>query len=184
MNNAKGAIREVVEGLFEKASCEIFNPVQLALDSIVMDASACTKQVVGDSVLSVLSASGNGIKILSSINASISDLQSLFPHSDTPSIDEVRDWCGELNNQIVGAAKNHLLAYDCKVMMGLPTLVQGENLASIGANEASVSKRVFNSPKGQIITYLATVIAPGLEIRDSPDDALTGLNTSGELDFF
>lgn len=184
MNNSNGAVREVIETLFENASKDVFSPVGLSLEKVTHDASICDKQIIGDSVLSVLSASGNGIKILSSINANFTTLKNLFPHGDSPTSDELRDWCGELNNQLVGAAKNHMLAYDCKVLMGLPTLIQGENLASVNSNDAVVSKRTFSCEKGEIITYLSTVIEPEFEIRDEPDESLTGLTTGGELDFF
>lgn len=184
MNNTDNAVREVIESLFEAAMVDVFSPVHLTLSDVVSDAASCTKQVIGDSVLCVLSASGNGIKILCSINASFSTLEALYPLSENPSSDELRDWCGELNNQIVGAAKNHMLAYDCKVMMGLPTLIQGENLASVSSSDALVSKRSFLSAEGEIIAYLSTVIDPDFEIRDTPDDSLTGLTQGGELDFF
>ena len=184
MNNTDNAVREVIESLFETAMVDVFSPINLALGEVANDATECTKQVVGDSVLCVLSASGNGIKILCSINASFSTLGVLYPLSQNPSSDELRDWCGELNNQIVGAAKNHMLAYDCKVMMGLPTLIQGENLASVSPSDALVSKRSFLSAEGEIITYLSTLIEPGFEIRDTPDESLTGLTQGGELDFF
>ena len=184
MNNNDGAVREVVETLFESATKEVFSPLGLRLERVSHDARICDKQITGDSVLSVLSASGNGIKILSSINANFSTLSALFPHSDIPSSDELRDWCGEMNNQLVGAAKNRLLAYDCKVLMGLPTLIQGENLASVNSADAIVSKRSFQSERGEIITYLSTVIDSGFAILDEPDESLTGLTQGGELDFF
>lgn len=184
MNNSNGGVREVVESLFEQAGTEVLSPAGLSLDSVILEASACTKQVVGDSVLSVLSAAGNGIKLLSSINANFSTLEALYPLGKNPTADELRDWCGELNNQLVGAAKNQMLAYDCKVMMGLPTLIQGENLASIGSSDACISKRVFLSPEGEVITYLSTMIDPAFEIMDTPDESLTGLTEGGELSFF
>lgn len=184
MNNSNGAVREVVESLFENASKEVFSPIGLTLDKVTHDASICDKQIIGDSVLSVLSASGNGIKILSSINVNFTTLKNLFPHGGTPNNDELRDWCGELNNQLVGAAKNKMLAYDCKVLMGLPTLIQGENLASVNSTDAVVSKRTFVCNDGEIITYLSTYIEDDFEIRDEPDESLTGLTTGGELDFF
>ena len=184
MNNANGAVREVIESLFEKASIEVLSPVGLSINSVVHDAAICNKQIIGDSVLSVLSAAGNGIKLLSSINANFATLQGLYTLNKSPTTDELRDWCGELNNQIVGAAKNHMLAYDCKVLMGLPTLIQGENLASINSSDACISKRVFLSAEGEIITYLSTIIDPNFEILDEPDDSLTGLTQGGELSFF
>lgn len=184
MNNSNGAVREVVESLFENASKEVFSPTGLTLDKVTHDASICDKQIIGDSVLSVLSASGNGIKILSSINVNFTTLKNLFPHGDSPTNDELRDWCGELNNQLVGAAKNKMLAYDCKVLMGLPTLIQGENLASVNSSDAVVSKRTFVCSGGEIITYLSTCIHKGFEIRDEPDESLTGLTAGGELAFF
>ncbi len=184
MKNTNNAVREVVESLFESAMVDVFSPVGLALNGVIDDASSCSKQVIGDSVLSVLSASGNGIQILCSINAGFSTLEGLYPMGKNPSSDELRDWCGELNNQIVGAAKNHMLAYDCKVLMGLPTLIQGENLASVNSSDALISKRTFLSAEGEIITYLSTVIEPGFKILDTPDESLTGLTQGGELDFF
>lgn len=184
MNNRNGEARDVIESLFESATTDVFAPIGASLESVAINAIDCDKKVVGNSVLSALSASGNGIKILSSINASFSTLAKLFPHSKDAPSDELRDWCGELNNQIVGAAKNHMLAYDCKVMMGLPTLIHGENLASTSSSEATVSKRVFTSPDGQIVTYLSTVIDPRFEMKDEPDESLTGLTAGGELDFF
>ena len=184
MNNVNGQVREVVELIFGEAADGVFSPVGLMLGAKIADASSCQKQISGDSVLSVLSAAGDGIRILSSINANFSTLDALFPNGPVASIDALRDWCGELNNQLVGAAKNHLLAYECKVMMGLPTLIQGENLASINSSEACVSKRSYLCGEGEIITYLSTVISPNFKMRDEPDLSLTGLVQGGELDFF
>jgi CheY-specific phosphatase CheX len=184
MNNSNGAVREVIESLFEKATLEVFGPLNLTLNSVVHDASICNKQLVGDSVLSVLNASGDGVKILCSINANFSTLEALFPHGAHARSEELRDWCGELNNQLVGAAKNYLLAYKCKVLMGLPALIQGENLASISSSQACISKRSYLSDKGEIVAYLSTVIDPNFEMADEPDESLTGLTQGGELSFF
>ena len=184
MDNQDGAIRTIIEQHFEASAVSILEPWGLALDGTIANAVACDKNIVGDSVLSVLSATGKGIKILSSLNANFGTLSSLYPYGQGASIDELRDWCGELNNQMVGAAKNHLLAYQCQLTMGLPTLIQGENLASINANEAVVTKRHFVAESGTIIAYLSTVIDPQFTMADQADVALTGLKSGGELDFF
>ena len=184
MDNKSGAILEIVESVFESATNTVLEPTGLTLGKVAGDISESNPQIEGDSILSVLSAAGDGIKIFSSIHVTRETLRAIHPSGASASVEDLRDWCGEINNQLVGAAKNQLLAYECKVMMGLPTLIQGENLASIGADEASVSRREYASDRGVVVTYLSTVIAPGFNMRDQPDESLTGITQGGELDFF
>ncbi len=183
MNNDNNAVRSTILDIFGAENDQIFEGVGFKLIASKMDASTCVQQIEGDSILSILSAAGDDIRILSSINVSFTTLAALYPHGEAD-IDALRDWCGELNNQLVGAAKNQLLAYECKLMMGIPTLIQGENLASIHSADAVVSKRHYACPQGEIITYLSTLISPKFKMRDEPDMSLTGIAAGGELSFF
>ena len=183
MNNENNAARSTIIDVFGTENDQIFAGVGLKLTSSKMDASLCVQQILGDSILSILSASGEEVRILSSINVNFSTLASLYPHGEADT-DALRDWCGELNNQLVGAAKNQMLAYECKMMMGIPTLIQGENLASIHSSDAFVSKRHYSCAQGEVITYLSILLSPRFKMRDEPDMSLTGIEAGGELSFF
>ena len=88
--------------------------------------------VNGATYASVLSATGDGIRLSSTVSMDARLLARTHPsrQAHVP-VREVQDWCREINNQLVGRVKNKLLRLGCEVVTGLPVLITGTDVAAV-----------------------------------------------------
>jgi CheY-specific phosphatase CheX len=185
MNNENGKIHQTIESVFHAANNELFGGYKMEYQSTRRLEGLQSDSISGNSIMSVLSASGEGIKILSSIKISATAAAYIYPGDGANASQEtLQDLCGELNNQLVGKVKNKMLAYDCKLMLGLPTCIAGINVTSHTPQNAVIDERVYKVNGEDVIVCLYTVIHPAAEILDTPNEALTGSVSEGMLDFF
>lgn len=185
MNNESGKIHQTIVDVFHVANNELFSGYKLEFKSSRCVSGDETGSISGDSIMSVLSASGEGIKILSSIKMSVSSATHIYPGDASHiSAESLQDLCGELNNQLVGKVKNKMLAYDCKLMLGLPTCITGVNVSSHSPQNAVIEERIYTTNDEDVVVCLHTVIHPAVQILDEPNEALTGAVSEGTLDFF
>jgi hypothetical protein len=123
------------------------------------------------SYVSVLGATGEGIRLSSTINAGADLLGRLHPAGAQRAAQrDLEDWCRELNNQLVGRVKNKLLRLDCEVTAGLPVLITGSGIDTIVAPEQECRQYFFAGEHGSLALTLALVLAPDLELKDAPAD--------------
>jgi CheY-specific phosphatase CheX len=183
MNNENGAVCDTVEEIFHQANNELFSGYKLEFLSSSRSQSAQEQDIQGDSIMSVLTAAGEGIKILSAIKLSAETAAYIHP-TQSAAPEDLQDLCGELNNQLVGKVKNKLLAYDCKLMLGLPSFISGSNLSSHSVPNANLTERIYCSAVGNVIVCLHVVIHPDFTMLDVPNEELTGEVSEGMLSFF
>jgi CheY-specific phosphatase CheX len=183
MNNESGKIHSTVDDIFQAMGNELFSAY--TLHPLTQGATAAHTDISGESMMSVLSAAGEGIKLLFTIKMGMATAHFIYPsHGAEASVENLHDLCGELNNQLVGKIKNRLLAYDCRVMLGLPTLVSGKDIESTTANKAQSSCKIYHSAGGNMVVHMYTTIHPAFTILDAPNEDLTGAVAGGELSFF
>jgi len=121
--------------------------------------------------VSILSATGEKIRLLSTLNIDESLLASMHPSgtSDVLPQRELEDWCRELNNQLMGRVKNKLLRVGCEIMTGLPSLITGTDISTVSAPDLDFREYFFASAQGHLESTLAMLLAPDLAFQDAPE---------------
>lgn len=184
MNNENGTVHATIEDIFHTANDEIFSHYNLSPNSEVaecVDNEASQNSVI----LSIINASGDGIKILFTINLYETTARYIYPGDGVNAeLHELQDLCGELNNQLIGKVKNKMLAYGCKLTLGLPTCITGKCVSSHSPENATLSERVYFSAGGRVIVCLYTVIHPDFTMLDVANVELAGEVPEGTLSFF
>ncbi len=180
MNNEKGAIKTVIQSLFLNAATELLATYKLSQRS---DTSSNENSNIEDeSILSVITASGEGLRISCTLKIGVNTAMSLHP--DITDLNSAQDLCAEFNNQLIGKLKNKLLAYNCKLLLGLPSLIHGNKITQSSSTDAESIVYTFYCDAGVLLIDLQTNIHPGLSILDTPDESLSGIVSEGTLDFF
>jgi hypothetical protein len=180
MDNSAGKIHDLIVELFKSVGQSLLGEYGLTY------ASGAPKDPVGMSeqcFISVLSASAEGIRVLCYIRFPWA-VGSFLYKVDSPSMEDLRDLCGELNNQMVGKVKNQLLGYQCRLMLGLPTTLSGKDLAAFSLPQAEVVTHQFSCVAGELDLVVHSIIQNHVVIADQPDVMLVGGAEEGALDFF
>jgi hypothetical protein len=119
------------------------------------------------SYVSVLGASGEGIRLSSMLKIDRDLVISMYPlGAANVTQPDLEDWCLELNNQLVGRVKNKLLGYGRVVLVGLPVLLTGTDVSAVIAPNSEVHQYTIESANGQVILTLATLIARDVELHE------------------
>lgn len=61
-----------------------------------------------------------------------------------------RDWIAELANQLLGRAKNRLLAYDLELQMSTPLALAGSHIRLVNS-ERGMEPEIFTTPAGGVV---------------------------------
>jgi len=110
---------------------------------------------------SIVSATGEGIRLSSTMNLDASLLARTHPSGAADvSLADIEDWCRELNNQLMGRLKNKLLRMGCEVATGLPVLVRGAGIKAVVARDIDHRQYFFTSEHGCMAFTLAMLFAP------------------------
>ncbi|MEY4590176.1 MAG: hypothetical protein RL497_2252 [Pseudomonadota bacterium] len=182
MDNSMGAVHECVVDLFKRVGGELFEPYRLKFDH-----STVTEPLLlsDECFMSVLGASAEGIKILCYIRFPVKTGEHIYNgDKDMATTENLRDLCGELNNQLVGKVKNGLLAYQCRLSLGLPTHLSGKDLAISSVHQASVVVLQYMSSAGALDVVVYTIIHDDFSMLDQADNSLVGAVEEGTLAFF
>lgn len=134
---------------------------------------------------SVLSASGDGIRLSSTLSLDRELLERTHPSgaADVPERD-VEDWCRELNNQLVGRLKNKMLRAGCEVSAGLPVLIRGNDIAAIACEDQDFREYSFSSKYGCLTFTLAMMMAPDLTLDASRVPEAAEVRREGAMALF
>jgi len=163
--NTAAPIATVID-LYVQASVELFE--LYGLSAAAKDAGPRKRHEMR--YVSILSATGEKIRLLSTLNVDESLLANIHPsHSAGLSQRWLEDWCGELNNQLVGRLKNKLLRVGCEVVTGLPSLITGTDVSTTNLPELDFREYFFASAHGRLESTLAMLLAPDLELADAAD---------------
>lgn len=94
--------------------------------------------------------------------------------------EELRDWAGEVANQLLGRMKNTFLRYGIDLAMGVPTIIVGTDYNVVSPRDTDGSWHSFRCGEQSLFVHLDTVIAPSIELSE-PDEASAGVAAEGEL---
>ncbi|RYE53109.1 MAG: hypothetical protein EOP48_15065 [Sphingobacteriales bacterium] len=182
MDNSNNAVHARIIELFKDMGAELFAPYRFHY----RHSTEAEPDVLEDECfMSVLSASAEGIKILCYIRFA-TDVGAYIFNGDNVhrSSEQIRDLCGELNNQLVGKVKNRLLAFECRLILGLPTHLSGKKLAASCSTHAVVATHTYSSTAGNLDVVVHTIIHDEFAMADEPDESLVGAVEEGTLAFF
>jgi hypothetical protein len=161
---------ETVINVYVQASIELFSAYGLSTRLHRQQEEANAQR---PSYVSVLGATGEGIRLSSTINAGAELLARLHPAgAKRAARRDLEDWCRELNNQLVGRVKNKLLRLGCPVTAGLPVLITGSGIDTVMAPEQECRQYFFAGEHGSLALTLALVLAPDLALKEVPDDEI------------
>lgn len=166
-SNEKTANERVID-LYMQACNELFTTYGLTACLQRQDADGHDAKEA--SYISILGASGEKIRMSSTLNIGASLLAKLHPSGakNVPQR-ELEDWCRELNNQLVGRVKNKLLRLGCEMMTGLPSLITGTGVSTVSTAhtpDLEMRQYFFASEQGYLSTTLAILLAPDLELKE------------------
>jgi len=86
----------------------------------------------------------------------------LLPVPDPQLVDaQVRDWCSEMANQLLGRLKNKLAAYGIDFDVGTPTCFSGQGIRLVFVPDAEGICLAFEAASSQMQVYLDCSLEPG-----------------------
>ena len=165
MSTTKAAPISTVIDLYVQASNELFSAYGLTSG----DRQSGARKRHETRYVSILSATGDKIRLLSTLNIDESLLASMHPSGAKDLTQrQLEDWCRELNNQLMGRMKNKLLRVGCEVLTGLPSLITGTDISSVSSPDLDFREYFFASAQGRLESTLAMLLAPDLALEDAP----------------
>jgi hypothetical protein len=96
-----------------------------------------------------------------------------------PSGGRIRDWIGELTNQLVGRLKIKLLAYDIDVAVTTPIVLQGIRIQPLP--KAAAEPALFSGGNGIVLAWTEVEVAGGFSL---PAPRRADAGETGDLMFF
>ena len=97
-----------------------------------------------------------------------------------PSEGALRDWVGELTNQLMGRVKLKLLRRGAEIALTTPIVLQGEHIAPLPRQHLLPS--IFAASAGHVLVWLELETKPGFELGVESDEELEP--AEGEALFF
>ncbi len=92
----------------------------------------------------------------------------------------VRDWTGELTNQLMGKIKTRLFAFGCTVAMTTPIVLRGEHLAPLPRK--NLAPMVFVARPGTILLWVELETEDGFALQPATSAPCTA--EAGEVLLF
>jgi hypothetical protein len=86
----------------------------------------------------------------------------------------VRDWVGELSNQLLGRLKTKLLGHSVEIGLSTPIVLQGIRLQPMP--RAAIEPTIYQSAAGMVLIWVETEVATGFSLPPArvPDAGNTG----------
>lgn len=136
--------------------------------------------------VAMLSMTNPEVRLSIALQTERTVLEDSFPSEETMHDDRVlQDWIGELSNQLSGRMKNKLLPFGCCLDLGIPTVIQGENLHLDLPRRSEISQHTFITESGQaILISLTTLVDPDFRLVEQDISAATEVLDEGEMLFF
>ena len=87
-----------------------------------------------------------------------------------PAQGELRDWVGELTNQLLGRLKVQLLERGAHIALSTPVVLQGEHIAPLPRQV--LIPLVFHCDDGVVLVWTHVESAPGYELGSTSEHAI------------
>jgi CheY-specific phosphatase CheX len=113
-------------------------------------------------------------------------LKASFPASEEEISDsDLKDWLGELANQLAGRFKNKVVPYGRKLELGVPTVIQGVGLKVDLPKSSEITEHQFISEQGDIVELRLSTLIDEQFILNTPEETEEAeVLAEGEMLFF
>jgi hypothetical protein len=164
-------ISSAIEEMTASACVELFAAYGVTLSPAVTSSWGQTDEPLVSAVMGFVSPQVRGTCLLVCERGPI--------ETSCPKGGRVRDWIGELCNQLVGRLKVKLLGHDIEIGLTTPVVLQGVRLQPLP--KAALEPAVFGSAQGTVLVWIEAETAAGFSLPPArnPDAA-----ESGDLMFF
>lgn len=152
-----------------------------------LDGEVVNELVTDSHICSLISANGEGIRMVSFFQPDSDLILRVHPSTETEiSQSEMEDWCCEFSNQLIGRVKTKLLTRGCSVSIGLPSLLVGEKISASKTQEAVTTEFHISTQFGNLTLTSFLRLDPEFELADENDisQAGTGVMMEGEVSLF
>lgn len=164
-------ISSAIEDMTANACVELFAAYDVPLTQAGHSNWATTDEPLVSAIMGFVSAEVRGTCLLACEQGAI--------QSSCPKGGRVRDWIGELANQLVGRLKVKLLGHDIEIGLTTPIVLQGIRLQPLP--KAAIEPAVFCSAQGTVLVWIEAEIASGFSL---PPERIPDAGQSGDLMFF
>ncbi len=116
----------------------------------------------GSELGAVISLRGRGVHGGLVFVAPVDLVARLLPVPDTGACDrQVRDWCSEIANQLLGRLKNKLAAYSIDFDVGVPVCFSGKSIRLVFVPDADGISLEFAAVSSKMRVHLDCLLQPG-----------------------
>ncbi len=164
-------ISGVIEEMTASSCVELFDAYGVALSNTPSADWATTDEPLVSAVMGFVSPQVRGTCLLACEQGPVK--------TSCPPGGRIRDWVGELANQLVGRLKIKLLGHDIEIGLTTPIVLQGIRLQPLP--KAALEPSVFRSVEGTVLVWVEAEVAPGFSL---PPARNPDAGESGDLLFF
>jgi CheY-specific phosphatase CheX len=131
-------------------------------------------------LVAVVGFSGDDARGVLGLSAPSELLEQLHPATaagETPTPDQLRDWAGELSNQLLGRLKIELRPYGVRFWVATPVVLRGVIVRIMNASHENLHKYTLTSHGERIRVWLDLTLEEGKHLQlveEESDTALTG----------
>lgn len=161
----------LVRSMMKDATVELFGDYKVKLD-LVDDTGPEEGSVVLCGVMGFTGSLARGSCLLAGTEIPF--------NTSKPSRGVMRDWVGELTNQLVGRLKIKLLERGVEIALSTPVVLQGEHIAPLPRR--TLIPLVFEANPGRVFVWVELETVPNFELSQKPTEAIT--TEEGDALFF
>lgn len=167
---------EVMRELLTSCALELFADYDVAL-------APATPPMSPSELVAVIGFTSDEMRGTLAISAQVDFFARTNVISVDPTEEQIRDWAGELGNQLMGRLKNRLLAYNLVLAMGTPMVIIGVSMDLGQRRTGIVNRLAWTSSPGEIEVWLEASHEAGLWLERSAA-ADESIQSEGDLLFF
>lgn len=167
---------EVMRELLTSCAFELFADYGVVLEPATAPASP-------SEMVAVIGFTSDEMRGTLAISARVDFFARTNVISSDPNEEQIRDWAGELGNQLMGRIKNRLLAYNLVLAMGTPMVIIGMSMDLGPRRTGIVNRLAWSSTQGEVQAWLEASHEAGLWLERSAD-ADDAIQAEGDLLFF
>ncbi len=139
------------------------------------------------SIVGLLGAAADGFRSTIAIETNFKILEATYPAKleelETNDTQHLQDWIGELTNQLVGRFKNKLMHYGCDLCLGVPSVIQGDNLKAILPKKTEAITLKFDTNINHNIYILVNTMIDAANFKLEYQTLPEGNSIMGEGEF-
>ena len=164
-------ISSVIEEMIAAACLELFAAYDVPLTPVQQSNWGNSDEALYSGIIGFVSPQVRGTCLLACEPSAIQ-------HS-CPEGGRIRDWIGELANQLIGRLKMKLLGHDIEIGLTTPIVLQGIRIRPLP--KAALLPAVFSSEWGTVLVWVEAEVAMGFSL---PPAKIPDAGETGDLMFF